>query len=103
MAATETKASKGEAKELFEGNPIGRILWDWTWKQKFMRPSNPGVSPTTFGDAATVLRNNIEQVYGGAESIDGAPIAEGEVKGMLEGSLFLGLQSYYEKVLCLYT
>jgi len=38
------------------------------------------------------------QVYGGAESIDGAPLAEGEPKGMLEGSLFLGLQSYYEQV-----
>jgi cytochrome P450 len=28
---------------------------------------------------------------------DGAPIAEGEVAGMLEGSLFLGLQDYYKK------
>ena len=27
----------------------------------------------------------------------GAPIAEGEAKGMLEGSLFLVLQTYYEK------
>lgn len=102
MAATETEAIKTETKELFEGNPIGKMLWDWMWKQNFMKPSEPGVSPTKFGDAATVLRNNIEQVYGGAESIDGAPIAEGEVKGMLEGSLFLGLQSYYEKVLYVY-
>ena len=95
---TEVALTKAETKELFEGNPIGKMLWDWLWRQNFMKPSDPGASPTSFGDAATVLRNNIEQVYGGAESIDGAPIAEGEVKGMLEGSLFLGLQSYYEKV-----
>lgn len=84
-------------KELFKGNPIGKAIWDWTWRRDFMKPSEQGVSPTQFGDAATVLRNNIEQVYGGAPSIDGAPIAEGEAKGMLEGSLFLGLQTYYEK------
>jgi hypothetical protein len=89
--------NKAEKKVLFEGNPIGKALWDWTWEQDFMKPSQAGTSPTSFGDAATVLRNNIEQVYGGAPSVDGAPIAEGEVKGMLEGSLFLGLQSYYQK------
>jgi hypothetical protein len=107
MVATETKPDtkestssvvKAEPKELFKGNPVGKMLWDWAWRQRVMKPSEQGQSPTKFGDAATVLRNNIEQVYGGAESIDGAPIAEGEVKGMLEGSLFLGLQSYYEKV-----
>lgn len=86
-----------EEKELFKGNPIGKAIWNWTWRRDFMKPSEQGVSPTQFGDAATVLRNNIEQVYGGAPSIDGAPIAEGEAKGMLEGSLFLGLQTYYEK------
>jgi hypothetical protein len=99
LPATDIKTN--EPKELFKGNPIGKMMWDWLWQQDFMKPSESGVSPTKLGDAATVLRNNIEQVYGGAPSIDGAPIAEGEVKGMLEGSLFLGLQSYYEKVLLL--
>lgn len=41
---------------------------------------------------------NILQVYGNEESYDGAPIAVGEVDGLLEGSLFLGLRTYYEKV-----
>ena len=92
-----TSAETEEQTELFKGNPVGKALWEWTWRQEFMKPSKQGESPTKFGDAATVLRNNIEQVYGGAPSIDGAPVAEGEAKGMLEGSLFLGLQTYYEK------
>jgi hypothetical protein len=55
------------------------------------------VSPTTFGDAANVLKGNILQTYGDEPSEDGAPIAEGAIEGLLEGSLFLGLQDYYKK------
>lgn len=62
-----------------------------------MSPSPAGVSPTTFGDAANVLKKNIEQIYGDEPSFDGAPVAEGEVGGLLEGSLFLGLQSYFKR------
>jgi hypothetical protein len=53
---------KSKPKELFEGNPIGKMLWDWVWTKDFMKPSLTGTSPTQFGDAATVLKNNIEQV-----------------------------------------
>ncbi len=84
--------------EIFEGNPLGRRVWDTVWKFPVMQPSGQGISPTTFGDAANVLKNNILQIYGNESSYDGAPVAVGEVEGLLEGSLFLGLKSYYEKV-----
>ena len=61
-----------------------------------------GTSPTTFGDGALVLKGNILQTYGGEPSIDGAPIAVGEIDGLLTGSLFLGLQTYFEKVVIVY-
>eukprot|EP01040_Poterioochromonas_malhamensis_P000399 gene399-431_t len=83
--------------EIFEGNPLGRRVWDTVWKFPVMQPSEQGISPTTFGDAANVLKNNILQIYGNETSYDGAPVAVGEVEGLLEGSLFLGLKSYYEK------
>ena len=82
--------------ELFKGNPWGKKVWDWVWKQDLMKPGKPGVSPTSFGDGANVLRKNIEQIYGGEPSFDGAPIAEGEVDGLLDGALFLALQKYYQ-------
>ena len=83
---------------IFEGNPIGKWVWDTVWKWDFMQPGKPGTSPTTFGDGAQQIKGNILQMYGGEPSVDGAPVAEGEVEGLLEGSLFLGLRSYYEKV-----
>jgi hypothetical protein len=45
-----------------------------------------------------VLKGNILQIYGDEPSVDGAPVAEGEISGLLEGALFLGLKTYYEKV-----
>ena len=84
--------------EIFEGNPIGKAIWDFVWKLPIMKPGIPGTSPTTFGDAAIVLRKNIEQQYGDEPSADGAPLAVGEIDGLLTGSLFLGLKDYYHKV-----
>jgi hypothetical protein len=83
---------------IFEGNPIGKMMWDNVWKLPIMKPGNPGQSPTTFGDAALVLKSNILQLYGNEPSVDGAPVAVGEVEGLLEGSLFLGLKAYFDKV-----
>ena len=85
-------------KELFEGNPVGKFLWDQVWKLPIMELGKTGTSPTTFGDNANVLKGNILQLYGGQPSVDGAPIAEGEMGTFLEGSAFLGLQKYFEKV-----
>ena len=83
--------------EIFEGNPIGKKLWDAVWELPVMQRGKQGTSPTTFGDAANVLKGNILQTYGGEPSYDGAPIAVGEIDGLLEGSLFLGLQSYFKQ------
>ena len=85
------------AMAIFEGNPFGKAVWDLVWKLDVMQPGKQGVSPTSFGDAAQVLRSNILQIYGGEPSVDGAPVAEGEVEGLLEGSTFLGLRNYYNK------
>jgi hypothetical protein len=86
---------------IFEGNPVGQFVWNNVWKLPLLRAGKPGQSPTTFGDAALVLKSNILQLYGGEPSVDGAPLATGEVEGLLEGSLFLGLKDYYEQVSCI--
>jgi hypothetical protein len=97
--AGKTLRNRGAIKmAIFEGNPFGKMIWDNVWKLPIMQPGKPGQSPTTFGDAALVLRSNILQLYGNETSIDGAPIAVGQVDGLLEGMLFLGLRTYYEKV-----
>jgi cytochrome P450 family 97 subfamily B polypeptide 3 len=82
---------------IFEGNPLGKWAWDQFWKLDLVKPGKQGTSPTNFGDAALVIKNNILQVYGGEPSPDGAPIAEGAVEGVLEGSLFLALKTYFEQ------
>ena len=92
-----TRASTAHYAELFEGNPFGKWCWDKVWQLDVMQPGKPGTSPTTFGDGANVIKGNILQVYGDQPSPDGAPLAVGEVDGLLEGSLFLGLRTYYEK------
>lgn len=76
---------------------MGKWLWESFWKLPVTQPGEPGVSPTNFGDAALVIKGNIMQIYGGEPSQDGAPVAEGEVEGVLEGMLFLALKEYREK------
>lgn len=83
--------------EVFEGNPIGKKIWNFVWELPFMKVTPQGTSPTAFGDAANVLKKNIEQIYGGEPSYDGAPVAEGEIAGLLDGALFLGLQDYFKR------
>ena len=85
------------SKELFGGNKFSLWLWDQFWKLDVMKAGKAGTSPTTLGDAANVIKANILQVYGDQPSVDGAPLAEGKVDGLLEGSLFLGLREYYNK------
>jgi hypothetical protein len=84
--------------EVFAGNPFGKFVWDAVWKLPLFNKGEPG-APVTFGDSAWVLRSNIEQVYGGELSYDGAPLAEGEVVDLVaDGALFLALKGYYDKV-----
>lgn len=84
--------------EIFEGNPFGKKIWDLVWDLPIMQKGKQGESPTSFGDAANVLKNNILQLYGNEPSYDGAPIAVGDVDGFLTGSAYLGLKAYYDKV-----
>jgi hypothetical protein len=49
--------------EVFEGNPIGKAIWDFVWRLPIMEKGSPG-TPVTFGDQAHVLKKNIEQIYG---------------------------------------
>jgi hypothetical protein len=36
------------------------------------------------------------QIYGDEPSVDGCPLAEGELGGLQTGTMFLGLQTYYK-------
>lgn len=55
---------RGETKmEVFDGNPIGKAIWNGVWKLPIMRRGEQG-TPIEFGDVAHVLRKNIEQIYG---------------------------------------
>ena len=67
--------------------------WDLVWKLDVMKTSEPGTD-CTFGDSANVLRTNIEQIYGGFESKDGCPLAEGDIADIADGTQFIGLQRY---------
>jgi cytochrome P450 len=69
--------------------------WEWVWKLDFLQPGTDGTD-IVLGDTANVLRTNIEQIYGGYPSLDGCPLAEGELGDIAEGTMFVGLQRYYE-------
>ncbi len=91
----ETKA-KDEKKEV-EIDPNAEGLpwwWDFVWKLDIMKPGEPGTD-CTFGDSANVLKSNIEQIYGGYPSLDGCPLAEGDIADIADGTQFIGLQKYF--------
>jgi hypothetical protein len=69
--------------------------WELVWKLDIMKKGEEGTD-TIFGDSANVLRTNIEQIYGGYPSLDGCPLAEGELGDIADGTMFIGLQNYYE-------
>lgn len=39
------------------------------------------------------------QIYGDEPSLDGCPVAEGELESMVTGNTFIGLRKYYEQVI----
>ncbi|GMH81492.1 hypothetical protein TrVE_jg13930 [Triparma verrucosa] len=59
-----------------------------------MRLGEPG-TPMTLGDSANVFRTNIEQIYGDFPSKDGCPLAEGALDDLASGTMFIGLQRYF--------
>lgn len=69
--------------------------WDMVWKLDVMKKGEEGTE-VGFGDSANVLRTNIEQIYGGYPSLDGCPLAEGELGDIADGTMFIGLQRYYQ-------
>jgi len=68
--------------------------WELVWDLDMMKLGEPGTE-VTFGDSANVLRTNIEQIYGGFPSKDGCPMAEGALDDIGDGTMFIGLQNYY--------
>lgn len=70
--------------------------WEFVWQLDMMKKGDPG-SDVIFGDSANVLRTNIEQIYGGYDSLDACPLAEGEITDIADGTMFIGLQQYYQK------
>jgi len=69
--------------------------WELVWKLDIMKLGEPG-KEVIFGDSANVLRTNIEQIYGGYDSLDGCPLAEGELNDIADGTMFIGLQTFYK-------
>lgn len=66
----------GETRmEVFEGNPVGKAIWEWVWKLPIMQRGAQG-APIQFGDVAHVLRKNIEQIYGTYARWSGACVCE---------------------------
>jgi cytochrome P450 family 97 subfamily B polypeptide 3 len=68
--------------------------WEMVWDLDVMKLGEPGTE-VTFGDSANVLRTNIEQIYGNYPSLDGCPLATGELNDIAEGTMFVGLQNYF--------
>jgi len=58
--------------------------------------SAPG-TPLTFGDTAQTFKDNIEQLFGGYPSKDGAPLAAADVSDIDLKALFLGMKSYFDR------
>uniref|UniRef100_A0A7S3JRS1 Cytochrome P450 n=1 Tax=Aureoumbra lagunensis TaxID=44058 RepID=A0A7S3JRS1_9STRA len=67
--------------------------WDLVWSLPFTKAGEPG-SALKLGDSMRIFKANIEQIYGDAPSPDGAPLAEGDISGLADGTLYLGLHEY---------
>ena len=96
---TKTKVDVvGEDHGQLEMDPDAEGLpwwWELVWKLDVMQKGEQGTE-VGFGDSANVLRTNIEQIYGGYPSLDGCPLAEGELGDIADGTMFIGLQQYYQ-------
>mmetsp|Transcript_8366 Transcript_8366/g.20041 ORF Transcript_8366/g.20041 Transcript_8366/m.20041 type:complete len:341 (+) Transcript_8366:210-1232(+) len=93
---TKTKAVDAAAEPQIDPDAEG-LPWWWelVWKLDVMQKGEQG-EEVIFGDSANVLRTNIEQLYGGYPSLDGCPLAEGELNDIADGTMFVGLQNYYQ-------
>ena len=89
---TKTEQNQSEIDPDAEGLPW---WWELVWKLDVMKKGEDG-KDVIFGDSANVLRTNIEQIYGGYPSMDGCPLAEGELNDIADGTMFIGLQNYFK-------
>jgi hypothetical protein len=93
-----TSSSSSSSSVVTEQDPDAEGLpwwWELVWKLDIMKTGEEG-KEIIFGDTANVLRTNIEQIYGGYPSLDGCPLAEGEITNIADGTMFIGLQTYFE-------
>lgn len=93
-----TSSTKAEDNAVPEIDPDAEGLpwwWEGVFKLPIMQTGEQG-EEIIFGDSANVLRTNIEQIYGGYPSLDGCPLAEGALDDIAEGTMFVGLQNYYQ-------
>jgi len=69
--------------------------WEAFWALPFTERGKKG-EDLNLGDTMHVFRKNIEQIFGGEESYDGAPLATGDLAsaGLTDGTMYLGLQQY---------
>lgn len=95
---TEEKPETKKQDTIGPDSDGGGLPWWWelVWKLDMMKTGEPG-KEIVFGDTANVLRTNIEQIYGGYPSLDGCPLAEGEITDIADGTMFIGLQRYQNK------
>ena len=65
----------GSPKAARDGEEVEGLPWWWEyfWKLPFTKRGQPGES-LTLGDTMHVFRTNIEQIYGGFPSVDGAVV-----------------------------
>lgn len=70
--------------------------WEYFWKLPFTKRGVEG-EPLTLGDSMHIFRTNIEQIYGDFPSVDGTPLAEGDLSGLTDGTMYLGLYQYMQE------
>jgi len=89
---------KGPLNLVKEGEVEG-LPWWWEafWALPFTARGKVG-EPLCLGDTMHIFRTNIEQIFGGEKSYDGAPLATGDLAsaGLTDGTMYLGLQKYQE-------
>lgn len=89
---------KGPVNLVKDGEVEG-LPWWWEafWALPFTERGKKG-EPLCLGDTMHVFRTNIEQIFGGEPSYDGAPLATGDLAsaGLTDGTMYLGLQNYQE-------
>lgn len=104
---TETKDGLGTAATVAELDKLTAGIkglpwwWDYVWKLPIAKRGNPG-EPLVIGDTMHVFRTNIEQMFADQPSVDGAPMAEGSIDGLVDGTMYLALQRMYNKVGSIY-